>query len=419
MNRTQSNSKMKNQLQSGSFAELNTMAAKIAARDAYWAGLCNDARETVANDERETAVANAWTPDDAVETDADGWFKVSPYGVFPGKTPGRDQHFFRPQAKRMVSEFNSVFGRLGRLFRGVPLFIGHPDVDPTIWKDDRRLGKAAELQDRDDGLWARSEYNSLGKENQREGYWVYPSPRWDAPAGGSKFEPDRLISIGFTNTPRIPTAEPAVANSALETEEEKTEDLKTEDSRQEQATNEPQPTDNTDMDPKIIREKLGLAPETTDEEVLAKIDSLVADAAKATEAAADMAAAETAKTTAETEKDTMANSLAAEVKRSNGAIIELAVLRGSITAAEKPAWETKLADGTQREAAVNSITALRPRLNTTALGGGQNRADREAAGNMREQVANAVAALEDKGMPYQEAWCQVKKRPEFAAYFGG
>jgi hypothetical protein len=173
------------------------------------------------------------------------------------------------------------------------------------------------------------------------------------------------------------------------------------------------------MDPKIIREKLGLAPETTDEEVLAKIDSLVADAAKATEAAADMAAAETAKTTAETEKDTMANSLAAEVKRSNGAIIELAVLRGSITAAEKPAWETKLADGTQREAAVNSITALRPRLNTTALGGGQNRADREAAGNMREQVANAVAALEDKGMPYQEAWCQVKKRPEFAAYFGG
>lgn len=374
-------------------------------------GSCS--REAVANsaDGRETAVANAWTPDDAVETDADGWFKVSPYGVFPGKTPGRDQHFFRPQAKRMVAEFNSVFGRLGRLFRGVPLFIGHPDVDPTIWKDDRRLGKAAELQDRDDGLWARSEYNSLGKENQREGYWVYPSPRWDAPAGGSKFEPDRLISIGFTNTPRIPTAEPAVNSTAGETNPGTGDDP----APQTETNTEP----NTDMDPKIIREKLGLAPETTDEEVLAKIDSMMEAAGKAAEAESAKMAAETAATNAKTEKDGMANSLAAEVKRANGAIIALAVLRGSITAAEKPAWEAKLSDGTQREAAVNSITALKPKLNTAALGGGQTRQDREQVAGMREQVANAVAELEKTGLSFQDAWVQVKKRPEFAAYFGG
>jgi hypothetical protein len=371
-------------------------------------------REAVANsDGRETAVANAWAPDDAAAEEDGGWFKISPYGVFPGKTPGRPQHFSEAQARDVVGEFNSVLGRLGRLFRGIPIYRGHPDVDPVIWPDDRRIGKIAEMQARPDGLWGRAEWNSLGAENQREGFWIYPSPRWDAPAGRARFEPDRLISVGMTNTPRIPGSEPAVHNSATET------NPGTGDEPEPQTETATETNNDSDMDPKLIREKLGLAPETTDEEVFAKIDSMMEAASKAAEAESAKMAAESAATTAKTEKDGMANSLATERRRANAGIIDLALLRGTITAAEKLAWETKLADETQREGAVNAITALKPKLNTAALQPGQNRQDREQVSGMREQVANAVSELEKGGMPYQEAWLQVKKRPEFAAYFAG
>jgi hypothetical protein len=75
-----------------------------------------------------------------------------------------------------------------------------PDVDPEIWPDDRRLGKVAKLEVRADGRWGYAEWKSLGRENQAEELWVYPSPRWDAPQGKARFEPDRLISVGLTNT---------------------------------------------------------------------------------------------------------------------------------------------------------------------------------------------------------------------------
>lgn len=110
-------------------------------------------REAIANDAREAAVANALSETEPMEESSDGWFKVSPYGVFRGKTPGRPQHFTEDAAQRMVAEFNSLRGKLGRMFRGIPIYAGHPDVDPTIWTDDRRLGKATQLEARADGLW--------------------------------------------------------------------------------------------------------------------------------------------------------------------------------------------------------------------------------------------------------------------------
>ena len=379
--------------------------------------MADPCREMVANsaDVRETAVANAWTPDDAAAEEDDGWFKVAPYGVFPGKTPGRPQHFAEANARDIVSEFNSVLGRLGRLFRGIPIYRGHPDVDPVLWPDDRRIGKIAELQARADGLWGRAEWNSLGAENQREGFWIYPSPRWDAPAGRSRFEPDRLISVGMTNTPRIPGSEPAVHNSASGDNE----DSQDGDPSKESETSETnkQTELNTEMDPKIIREKLGLDASCTDEECLAKIESLMADAAKANQAAADQAAAETAANVIKTEKDAMANSLATERQRANQAIIDLALHRGTITASEKQIWETKLHNEGSREAAINSIAQLKPKYNVKPLDAVQSRAEREQVSGMREQVANAVAELEKTGVPYVDAWTTVKKRPEFAAYF--
>jgi hypothetical protein len=361
-------------------------------------------REAVANsDAREAAIANAFSETEPMEENSDGWFKVSPYGTFRGKTPGRPQLFTEDAARRMVAEFNSLRGKLGRMFRGVPIYIGHPDVDPTIWTDDRRLGKATDLQARPDGLWAFGEWNSLGRENQAEGFWVYPSPRWDAPVGQARFEPDRLISIGLTNTPRIETSEP-LANSQLDTN-----------------------TETTLMDPKLIREKLGLAPETTDEEVFAKIESLTNAATEAETRAMDAenakASAEQTAATEKEEKDQIACSLqAAEAnvisfrEAADNALLDLAERDGKITKAERSAWQTKLA-GEKRDEAINSLSALKPKLNTQPLSGGQSREDREQSDNQREAVANAVAALEKTGLSYVEAWGKVKKDPKFTTYF--
>jgi hypothetical protein len=372
------------------------------------------ARESVANaaavtDPREDAIANALDPSDAIDfsESADGWFKIAPYGVFRGKTPGRQQYVTQASGQAMEAEFNSLLGKLGRKFRGVPIYHGHPDVDPEMWPDDRRIGKVTQIQSRADGLWGYAEWNSLGEENKREGWWIYPSPRWDAPPGQTRFEPDRLISIGLTNTPRIAESDP-VFNSL------QTEDSKTQDTREDP---EQQTTENTTMDPKIIRQKLGLPPEATDEEVMAKLDSLTAAATEANTAKTELE-------TVKTEKDEMANSVTekeGEIARlreeQNNSAIELALVQGRITAADKPAWEAKL-KGDNREEAMNSLKALTPVRKNSALDVGDRRTERASNDNLREDVSNAVAKLQkEQALKYGDAWAKVKKDPQFKAYF--
>lgn len=349
--------------------------------------------------QREAAVANALDPAEAIDFSdtADGWFKISPYGQFRGKVPGRPQTIFYENATAMVEEFNSVLGKLGRAFRGVPIYHGHPDVDPEIWTDDRRIGKITKLDARADGLWGLAEWNSTGLENKAEGWWIYPSPRWDAPAGKTSFTPDRLISIGLTNTPRILESEP-VFNSLLE-------------------------NNNNIMDPKLIREKLGLAPEATDEECLAKIDSLTAAATEKEALAPELETLKNSLNQETVKKEQLACSLSAAESNNaslreahNNSLIELALRDARITAADRAAWAQRLS-GAAREAQVNALTALKPILNTRAIPLGDRRAERGAADDLREQVANAVTALEATGLSYHEAWMKTKKDAKYAEYF--
>jgi phage I-like protein len=341
---------------------------------------------------RETAIANALDPSEAIDfsDDADGWFKIAPYGEFRGKTPGRPQYVSLDSAKAMESEFNSMLGRLGRAFRGVPIYHGHPDVDPETWPDDRRIGKVTKVEARADGLWGFAEWNSVGKENKAEGWWIYPSPRWDAPPGQTRFSPDRLISVGLTNTPRIQESEP-VHNSHLENE--------------------------TTMDPKLIRQKLGLSPEATDEEVLAKLD-IVTAAATATETV------NTQLETANKEKTEIANSVTGKDREitqlreaHNNSLLDAAVTDTRITAAERPQWAARLA-GANRTEEINSLATLPKKLNDKGLNLGDRRDERKQGDDLREQVANAVSkSQKDEGMTYDQAWKKAKKDPAFKAYF--
>lgn len=375
-------------------------------------------REIIANDTstaREAAEANAAdTPIDG-EEDGSGWLKVSPFGTFRGSVPGRQQVFGTAEANAIVAEFNSVRGRLGRLFRGAPIFIGHPDQSPDLYTDHRRLGKIMQLQSRADGLWAEVEWNALGRENLQEGYWVYPSPRWDAPAGRKEFRPDRLISIGLTNSPRIPTSEP-VTNSEDSIQNPKS-----------NIQNSPNTTPTTDMDRKLITEKLGLDVTATDEEILAKLAGLMsaeADGATALRTAEADAAA------AKSEKDTMACSLDAERLRANqaetaltatreahaNALLDTAQSAGRITPADRAAWLPRLT-GENREAEANTLAAIPPRLNTTPLDLNRSKGEVGDEKARRETISNAVDARMAKGMSYHEAWNDAKRDPALQSTF--
>lgn len=359
-------------------------------------------------EERRQALAN--TIGEPIE---DGWFKVSPYGSFRGSVPGRDQVVGDAQAKAMVSEFNSMRGKLGRLFRGIPIYIGHPDADPTTYPDQRRLGKVVELERRSDGLWAKPEWNSLGKENLDEGFWMFPSPYWDAPAGRANFEPDRLISIGLTNTPRIPTSEP-VANSQ----------------------------DTNIMDRNTLIELLNLPAEATDEEIMAALNALITKVNEGDEAAReeleDIEALQNSLTEATTAREAAENSLSTVTgerdqlsRRADQADVDLLALRESYAnTLLDAAVEDGRIEGHEREALANQFTtdfetaktaliARKPQLNTAALNLERSRREVSDEQARREKVANAVGKLmnEDPNLSYLDAHSRVKNDPEMAKVF--
>ncbi len=301
----------------------------------------------------------------------------------------------------------------------------------AIYTDARRLGKITDLQARPDGLYGEVSWNDLGEQNQREGYWVYPSPRWDAPAGGRDFRPDRLISVGLTNTPRITDSEP-VCNSDDSTQED----------------NSLTPPQTNIMDRKLLTDKLGLDVTATDEEILAALDTLIASAAEeekaepsavaAAEAAAggktgeqELANAAPAKAlaTAMKEKDAVACALTAaeskilvfetalqesRVAHAN-TLMDIAEAAGKITKADRPTWLPRLT-GEAREAEANALSAIKPTLNTASLDVSASRLQIADDRSRRETIANAVGTLmREKSISYHEAWNLAKKDPALKA----
>ena len=357
---------------------------------------------------REGAVSNA--ADAPIDDVVDGWVKIAPYGVYPGSKPGRPQHFTEVEANTMVAEFASLRGRLGRMFRGIPIYIGHPDKDPVTYSDHRRLGRFHSLAARPDGLYGEPEWNSLGDENLREGYWVYPSPRWDAPVGRKEFRPDRLISVGLTNMPRIADSEP-VTNSSLDDTETPTNEI---------------------MDRKLLTDKLDLDVTATDEEILAALAKLMSDAATADAKTQEAAAATTDAINSKAEKETVACSLTTALGRIRtlegdlqttreahaNSLLDIAISSGRITLADRAEWLPKLT-GDARETEANTLLAIKPTLNTQPLDVSQSRVQIGDEKQRRETISNAVEGHIAKGMSYDEAWAAAKKDPALKAVWEG
>lgn len=335
------------------------------------------------------------------------WTKLSPYvdgdywEMENGQWRKYRQVVTREHGERMVAAFNALAAKQGENFRGLPIYSGHPDADPTRWPDERRLGGVMGVEAREDGIYVKCAWNDLGQKNLNEGYLVYPSPAWPydlrLKAQTGRIEPIELRSIGMTNTPRI-AGVPAWTNT-------------------DPTLNQPPTNDNDTMIKTLLLKILGLPETATDEEITKAAEAYQAKAGESATAAAN------AEAMAKTEKD---KALAACSERDQAkadaekfrklainAKTSAAVDGRKLTAAEVPAWEQKLAtnfDEAAKELDGKAAALPNESLNLTQRSGDlSTRAGRKVAFNaMIDPHLNA-------GLNINQAVDAVRATPDGAA----
>lgn len=154
----------------------------------------------------------------------DGWAQLAPFGDFGGEVRvvhanGRVegpkpaiQRMDRAAAEALVADFRRPWSRFLRWAKGLPIFHGHPDQPGKghQYPDRGEKGVIADLQVRDDGLFARPVFNNEGRKLLESQPGLAFSARWNAlPAGTTAdgtviFRPSELLSAGLTTNPNLP-----------------------------------------------------------------------------------------------------------------------------------------------------------------------------------------------------------------------
>ncbi len=155
-------------------------------------------------------------------TVADGEL-VIPFGDHVWDSKRRiKQRINRQSAERIVAFFNSASQRLARLFLGMPIYVGHPDVPgfESGASDKRRYGRIVGMRVLPNGIGLEPKWNDLGEKNCRELYWAYWSPvllaeedKYVMEDGWKVYEPFGTKSVGLTNFPRMAVAPIALPNA--------------------------------------------------------------------------------------------------------------------------------------------------------------------------------------------------------------
>lgn len=260
------------------------------------------------------------------------WLQI-PYGDHHHAL-GVIQRLNRPSAEVLVSNFKSIASSLGRLFGGSPIYIGHPD-DPAFsnqFSDRKSYGWVLDMEARADGLYIKPKWGAAGLELLSNAHFKWFSPRWGCkPLPGVRanglpvVEPVKWVSLGLTNDPNIQGI-PPLANETQQTEGA------------------------TAMREQLIA-LLGLAPDATDEQIIAAATQLKeASAAGATAVANEKTARATAETALANERTERAakeaslqSTIQSERKERINLILANAIAAGKITEAQKPQWAADLA----------------------------------------------------------------------------
>lgn len=333
----------------------------------------------------EGAVSRIVTAVNAALAPKTEWTVVK-YGVYPN--PVGLQVLDRTAAERMVAAFNSKASRLANLFRGEPIYVGHPDDENWARQNPgvraEAVGRIREIRAGEEGLELKLAYNELGERlvgGEAPAYTSF-SPVWGMERtehrGRKAFRPVELYSIGITNTPLIPGTFLGL-NEALP------------------------PEKSDSMNKKLIELLAALgftvAADANEEtlatavnEALPKAQAAVAAQGELATVRSELSTARTALQTATNEATTLRTNLATERSERAGLLITTAINEGRLTEAQRPEWLGKFtAQGADFAAVAGELGQLTKAVNTASKTAGLGKRRNSTS---PEQKQRAVAINE-------------------------
>lgn len=364
---------------------------------------------------------------------------IIPYGSFPHKVGKVMQLVNSKTAMMMANEFNAMASSPG--FKGLPVFIGHPDVKGFYEKypDHRSYAWIIDViaNEADQCLELYPDWTKPGAELITNEHFAYFSPNWLALKGKpGEALPFKIKSIGLTHEPMI-----EYLALACEDGEEEDQPLTT--------------TEGNNMN-KLLERLLALLPESvakdiTDEDGVVSFFQKMLEGFKAlreaqkerwkAEDAAFMALenedllqgmtdymtelanevpVETAATLTQVQEElTLANeSLAAREKAYSGLLLDLATKDGRVTPGTRSKWEERFgADDADFTALANELGSINPIMKTQSALGDRKPADVQGLTHS-DLTAEAIAlANENHGMGYAKAHAKVCRLDKFAHLF--
>jgi phage I-like protein len=358
--------------------------------------------------------------------------------------------------RQLVDDFSSLPARLGRLFVGVPFYIGHPDVPglENEYPDKNAYGWVTALAQESDGLYATVKWSKAGAEMIAERHYRFLSPHWSArpvvhSGGRMIYRPARLLSVGLTNNPNLPVLPLPLENAARsgavaavhwvgqvvalgglgeETREETegtkeiecTEAVGNEEFQKVEITNEPEEEINMNQNEQneraaagenrvaalnieAVLSLLGLPVTATLDEVKKRVETQPIDGVAVNEAndvlqneraRADWPAVETRMQKLE--------------ERLINSVVDQAIREGRTTAAQRGYWSAQLAedfDGKSAELA-NVVPVVKTERRANDFKSEAERHSERASAS--SEVLRLVKMKTDQGLDYDRAWCAVK-----------
>lgn len=365
----------------------------------------------------ETAAAN-----ETMKNDRCTWVHLAPYGDFDN-SQGL-QRFERKDADEIVKNFSSLMANVAPAIFGSPVYIGHPDHPAFAerYKDGRAYGRVKGLEARPQGLFANVKWSEAGWKLLQEEAYNGASVNWRLRKEGAVWRPFSIKSVGLTNEPNIPVQPLTAANEKGKTMwKELAKLLGLPETATEQQTYEKAVVMANEL-PTLRGQVTSLTTErdtarttltTVQGEVTAANEKATAAITRATTAegqvqtlTSKVQTLETAKTTAETN---FANERAARIK----GILDDAIVVGRITAADRPKWETEMANETSFSAKATELLAIKPTIKTESTVGtlGDRKPVVDRLGKFQDMVNEKMRT---PGMSYDEAYASVvRDNPNF------
>lgn len=354
-----------------------------------WATVATPSRFTRLANETVTNIREAIIGIANEATIKDEWIHLAPKGRFPH---ARGLQVFDDIAmEKMANEFNSVAGRLQRMFAGRPLYVGHPDVPEVAdqFPDKKAYAWFEKLEVRTDGLWGKPKMSAPGAELIANGHYKFVSPYVDAVEIGMEngkrlLRPVQLISVGLTNNPNLPVQ--PLANEK-----------------------------DTIMERALLIAALGLAATATDGEITTSIANLRTEAGRATGLSNEKVTLQNEKTTAttaleneKTEHGKTKTQLENAITQRNKLALDLAVKDGRLVPAEREDWAAKLANSFDSN--IKLLEEKKPTLKTSPIiGAGERRTTLANAQERADKVQELVRKeMKETGADYTMAYNKVR-----------